>query len=91
MRETFGWKVAPISLADFLSNWVGDQSSWKNKLRWFGLGVICWALWKVHNKMATERKMVKSPGVIIFNILALMQQWKVLLKPRGTASRDGGW
>jgi hypothetical protein len=31
--------------------------------------------------MAIEGKTVKSPGVIIFNMLALMQQWKVLLKP----------
>jgi hypothetical protein len=45
----------------------------------FGLGAVCWALWKVRNKMMIEHKLVKSPRVVIFNIIVLLQQWKVLL------------
>jgi hypothetical protein len=40
------------------------------------------ALWKVRNKMTIEKKMVKSPNVIIFNILSFMQQWSALLATR---------
>jgi hypothetical protein len=32
--------------------------------------------------MTIEKKMVKSPNVIIFNILSFMQQWSALLATR---------
>jgi hypothetical protein len=48
----------------------------------FGLGVVCWPLWKMRYKMAIEKQMVKFPNVIIFNILSFMQQWSALLATR---------
>jgi hypothetical protein len=48
----------------------------------FGLEAVCWALWKVRNKMAIEKVMIKSPRVLIFNIISLMQQWKEMLPER---------
>jgi hypothetical protein len=32
--------------------------------------------------MAIEKKMVKSAQVIIFNVISLMQQWRVLLQDK---------
>jgi hypothetical protein len=45
----------------------------RSKMLWFGLGVVCWVLWKVHNKMAIEKKMIRMPQVLVFNIISLMQ------------------
>jgi hypothetical protein len=44
---------------------------------WFAGG-----LWKARNKMAIEKKVVKSPRVLIFNVIAFMQQW-MILAPEG--------
>jgi hypothetical protein len=43
------------------------------------LGAVCWALWKVRNKMAIEKLMIRSPRVLIFNIISLIQRWKEML------------
>lgn len=57
----------------------GEHCRSRNKLIWFGLGVIDWALWKTRNKMAIEKKLVSSPQVVICNVLSLVHQWKILL------------
>jgi hypothetical protein len=79
VKETFGWDVHPTSLEEFLSNWVGGESRRKDSLFLIGLGVGSWALWKVgygfrkvQNKMVIEKEMLKSPNVIIFNILSVV-------------------
>jgi hypothetical protein len=40
---------------------------------------VCWALWKARNKMARENNLIKSPRVLIFQVISLMQQWRILL------------
>jgi hypothetical protein len=79
LREAFGWSNFPASLEGFVSSWLGRCSGKYVKLRLFDFEVVCWVLWKVRNKMMIEHKLVSSPRVVIFNILMLMQQWKVLL------------
>jgi hypothetical protein len=32
----------------------------------FGFGVVCWVLWNARNKMVIEKKVVKSPRVLMF-------------------------
>jgi hypothetical protein len=36
-------------------------------------------MWKVRNKMAIEKQIVKSHKIIFFNIITVLQQWSVLL------------
>jgi hypothetical protein len=31
--------------------------------------VVCWNLWKIHNKMAIENKLIKNPSDAIFKII----------------------
>jgi hypothetical protein len=50
-----------------------------NKMILFGLGVLCWTFWKVRNKMAIEKKLVRSPHEVIYSAISLMQQWRMLL------------
>jgi hypothetical protein len=79
LREIFGWSNYPRSREDFVCHWIGEGSSKANKLILFGFGVVCWSLWKVRNKMAIEKQIVKSPKIIFFNIIIVMQQWIILL------------
>jgi hypothetical protein len=38
------------------------------------LGVVGWSLWKIRNKMAIEKKLIRNHDVIMYNIISLMQQ-----------------
>jgi hypothetical protein len=45
LKEAFGWHRYPVSLEDFLANWMGGEGSiFKNRMRWFWLGVVGWVL-----------------------------------------------
>jgi hypothetical protein len=79
MKETFGWSRYPFYLDDFWVHWVGSHPSKNIKLFLFGLGAVCWALWRVRNKMGIEKELVRSPKVMIFNIISSKQQCGVLL------------
>jgi hypothetical protein len=47
IKEAFGWERFPISLEDFICNWLdGKMYKDNNMLVLFGLGAVCWALWK---------------------------------------------
>jgi hypothetical protein len=72
VRDALGWERYPCSLDEFLIGWVNEKSAKLSRLMYFGLGAVCWPLWKVRNKMAIEKKIVKSPCVLIFNVIALM-------------------
>jgi hypothetical protein len=45
----------------------------------FGLGAVCWAIWQTRNKMAIEKKLVKTPQEVLFKIVIFLQQWMMLL------------
>jgi hypothetical protein len=59
----------PFVLGGFIDQ-LARRGSGKNKLFIFGLGEVCWALWKVRNKMAIENVMIKSPVTIMFNVIS---------------------
>jgi hypothetical protein len=59
----------PFILGGFIDQ-LARRGSGKNKLFIFGLGEVCWALWKVRNKMAIENVMIKSPVTIMFNVIS---------------------
>jgi hypothetical protein len=72
-KGDFWWSHAPTSVEDFVEGWCGvNNSGDRNKFLLYGFGVVCWALWKARNKMAIE-KVVKSPRVLIFQVISLMQ------------------
>jgi hypothetical protein len=80
LKGTFEWSHVPASVEDFVEGWCEvNNSGDRNKFLLFGFGVVCWALWKARNKMAIEKKVVKSPRVLIFQVISLMQQWRILL------------
>jgi hypothetical protein len=82
IKEVLGWDKCPTLLEDFVCNWLDGALSNNNRTILFGLGVVCWALWKVRNKMTIEKKVIRSPKDVIYNIVLLMQQWEILLPDR---------
>jgi len=40
-----------------------------------GIGVVCWAIWKMRNNICFEGKTLKSPLEIISHACALMKYW----------------
>jgi hypothetical protein len=79
VRDALGWERYPCSLEEFLIGWVNGKSAKLLRVMYFGLGAVCWALWKARNEMAIEKKVVKLSRVLIFNVIALMQQWRILV------------
>jgi hypothetical protein len=39
------------------------------------LGAICWAIWKVRNRMCFEKKQIKNPIEIMFSVCAFLRYW----------------
>jgi hypothetical protein len=71
LKGTFEWSHVPASVEDFVEGWCEvNNSGDRNKFLLFGFGVVCWALWKARNKMAIEKKVVKSPRVLIFQVIS---------------------
>jgi hypothetical protein len=79
-----------LPLEDFLTSWcVFSSSSAKNKLFLFGLGVVCWTLWTTRNKMAIEKKLVKSPcNIIHYHFLDAAMEG--IAAEGGAGAGDGG-
>jgi hypothetical protein len=46
VKEGLGWREAPVSLEDYIANWLSGRRHPSSKLLVFGLGVVCLALWK---------------------------------------------
>jgi len=60
---------------------------WQWCERWFpfgkkyhpwGIGAICWAIWKCRNKASFDKKLIKDPLEIICYACALMKFWSGL-------------
>lgn len=66
VKEALNWERTLVSIEDFFVNWIGGNVEKENKLKMFGLGVVCWSPWLTRNKMAIEKKIIKSPSEIVF-------------------------
>jgi hypothetical protein len=41
-----------------------------------------WSLWKTHNDMVFNKKIMQSPVALIYKMLMLSKTWRPLLKPK---------
>jgi hypothetical protein len=62
----------PVSLEDYIANWLDGRKLLNNMLMLFRLGAVCWALWKARNKVAIEKKIMKSPQEVLYNVIFFM-------------------
>jgi hypothetical protein len=38
-----------------------------------GLAVVCWAIWKIRNRVCLDKKMLRNPNKILFYACALLR------------------
>jgi len=48
----------------------------------FVLASVAWSIWKTRNDWVFNNKLIKSPKSIAYKVLALMKQWKKMLKTK---------
>jgi hypothetical protein len=79
VNEALDCDKFPTSVEDFVHGWLDGSFRVKNKFILFCLGALCWALWKIRNKMIIKGELISSPMVVIHSAISLMQQWRPLL------------
>ena len=47
-----------------------------------------WTLWKTRNDLVFNAKLVPTPVVVIHKTIALLSQWKILLKKKEQAKME---
>ncbi|KAG2570845.1 hypothetical protein PVAP13_7KG019700 [Panicum virgatum] len=47
-----------------------------------------WTLWKTRNDLVFNAKIVPAPVVVIHKTIALLTQWKILLKKKDRAKME---
>ena len=47
-----------------------------------------WTLWKTQNDLVFNAKLVPTPVVVIHKTIALLSQWKILLKKKEQAKME---
>jgi len=58
--------------------WCEKWLPFGKKFHPWGIGAICWAIWKSRNKACFEKKLIKNPLEIICHACALMNFWSGL-------------
>lgn len=74
LRDSFGWEGFPTSSSDLLDGWLSKPDKNKNLGLFFFAGFL-WAIWRVRNKMAIERKFPRKPTEIMLYGLSFLQKW----------------
>jgi len=74
---------------------AGEVESSKS-VHFFVIASVAWSVWKARNDWVFNNKLIKSPKTIAYKVLALLKQWKKILKTKDqgvmeyTAEAPGG-
>ena len=52
------------------------------------LASVAWAVWKTRNDWVFNNRLTKSPKGITYKVLALLKQWKKILKTKDQEVED---
>lgn len=74
VAKCFGANNIPSNLQQCWC-WCEVWLHFGKKFHPWGIGAICWAIWKSRNKACFEKKILKSPLEIICHASALMIFW----------------
>ena len=86
-RDFFGWDRIPVSTADFWETWLPSKLNILQNIGIFFFAGFTWALWKIRNKMAIEKKF-PNPTDVVFSGISFLQKWEALLKGERAAKVD---
>ena len=74
VAKCFGANNIPVNLQQCW-RWCEIWLPFGKKFHPWGIGAICWAIWKCRNKASFEKKLITSPLEIICHVCALMIYW----------------
>ena len=67
------------SFQDMLN--AGEVESSKS-VNFFVWASVAWAVWKARNDWVFNNRLIKSPKALAYKVLALLKQWKKILKTK---------
>lgn len=54
------------------------------------IAAVCWAIWKVRNKITFDKHIMRSPNAIVFFVISLLRYWAGLQKDADKECLAGG-
>lgn len=88
LKQTFGWAEIPKILGELLENILLNRKGRVRQLFLFMCAGALWTLWKTRNDLVFNAKLVPTPVVVIHKTIALLSQWKILLKKKEQAKME---
>ena len=88
LKQTFGWAEIPKTSGELLENILLNRKGRVRQLFLFMCAGALWTLWKTRNDLVFNAKLVPTPVVVIHKTIALLSQWKILLKKKEQAKME---
>jgi len=88
LKQTFGWAAYPSSFGALMENLLLNNKGRVRHLYLFLCAGALWTLWKTRNDLVFNAKIVPAPVVVIHKTIALLTQWKILLKKKDRAKME---
>ena len=88
LKQTFSWAAYPSSFGALMENLLLNNKGRVRHLYLFLCAGALWMLWKTRNDLVFNAKIVPAPVVVIHKTIALLTQWKILLKKKDRAKME---
>lgn len=82
VRISLRWGQRPISLANFQDMINLGEVERSKSVNFFIIASVAWSICKSRNDSVFNNNLIKSPKSIAYKALALMKQWKKMLKTK---------
>jgi len=84
-----GSSCRPCSFDQFWE-WVQKYMPTGSKFHMVGLAAICWAIWRAHNNICFEKKLIRSPTEIVCLASSFLVFWAELQNVADWAILEAG-
>jgi hypothetical protein len=71
----------PHSVSNMFGTWLWCLDKDVKSLVLAGAATICWAIWRCHNDIVFDRKVVLSSSHVIYSAIHWLHTWTILQKP----------
>jgi hypothetical protein len=80
VRVSLRWYRRPTSMTSFQDMLNAGEVENSKSANFFVLASVAWSVWKTRNDWVFNNRLIKSPKALAYQVLALLQQWKKILK-----------
>lgn len=88
IAKCLGATNVPLNL-DQCWLWCEQWFPFGEKFHSWGVGAVCWAIWKCRNKAVFDKKLIKNPMEIICYVYSLMMYWSGLYNELDKEQMEG--